>query len=40
VLLRHGGTLSIKSAPGKGSSFIVCMPKSETSPVEKELLLN
>jgi two-component system phosphate regulon sensor histidine kinase PhoR len=40
VLLRHGGTLSIKSVPGKGSSFIVCMPKSETSPVDGELLLN
>jgi two-component system phosphate regulon sensor histidine kinase PhoR len=40
VLLRHGGTLSIKSAAGKGSSFIVCMPKSVTSPVEGELLLN
>lgn len=40
VLLRHGGTLAIKSVPGKGSSFIVCMPKAETSPVEAELLLN
>jgi two-component system phosphate regulon sensor histidine kinase PhoR len=27
VLLRHGGTLSIKSEAGKGSSFIVTLPK-------------
>ncbi|MET3131313.1 two-component system phosphate regulon sensor histidine kinase PhoR [Oxalobacteraceae bacterium GrIS 1.11] len=32
VLLRHGATLSIKSEPGKGSSFIVSMPASRTSP--------
>ena len=28
VLLRHGGTLQIKSESGKGSSFIVCLPKT------------
>ncbi len=28
VLLRHGGTLVIKSTPGQGSSFIVGLPKS------------
>jgi two-component system, OmpR family, phosphate regulon sensor histidine kinase PhoR len=28
VVLRHGGTLSIKSEAGKGSSFIVSMPKN------------
>jgi len=28
VLLRHNSTLQIKSEAGKGSSFIVCMPKS------------
>ena len=28
VLLRHGGTLSIKSEAGKGSSFIVSLPAS------------
>ncbi|RJG08527.1 phosphate regulon sensor histidine kinase PhoR [Massilia cavernae] len=27
VLLRHGGTLTIKSEAGKGSSFIVSLPK-------------
>lgn len=27
VLLRHGGTLSIRSEPGKGSSFIASLPK-------------
>jgi len=27
VLLRHGGSLSIKSEAGKGSSFTVCLPK-------------
>jgi len=27
VLLRHNSTLQIKSEAGKGSSFIVCMPK-------------
>jgi two-component system phosphate regulon sensor histidine kinase PhoR len=26
VLLRHGGSLSIKSEAGKGSSFIVSLP--------------
>jgi two-component system phosphate regulon sensor histidine kinase PhoR len=39
VLLRHGGTLSIKSEAGKGSSFIVCMPKTVIAPaVEVELI--
>jgi two-component system phosphate regulon sensor histidine kinase PhoR len=39
VLLRHGGTLAIKSEAGKGSSFIVCMPKSVIVPAtETELL--
>jgi two-component system phosphate regulon sensor histidine kinase PhoR len=28
VLLRHGGTLSIKSESGKGSNFTVCLPKA------------
>jgi two-component system phosphate regulon sensor histidine kinase PhoR len=28
VLLRHNSTLQIKSEAGKGSSFIVCMPKN------------
>ena len=28
VLLRHGGSLAIKSEAGKGSSFIVTLPKS------------
>jgi two-component system phosphate regulon sensor histidine kinase PhoR len=28
VLLRHGSTLQIKSEAGKGSTFIVCMPKT------------
>jgi two-component system phosphate regulon sensor histidine kinase PhoR len=32
VLLRHGGTLTIKSEAGKGSSFIVSMPKALISP--------
>ncbi len=41
VLLRHGGTLSIKSEAGQGSSFIVNMPKSVTSPAgAAELLLH
>jgi two-component system phosphate regulon sensor histidine kinase PhoR len=29
VLLRHGGTLTIKSEAGKGSSFIASMPEKE-----------
>jgi two-component system phosphate regulon sensor histidine kinase PhoR len=33
VLLRHGGTLTIKSEAGKGSSFIVSMPTSLIAPV-------
>jgi two-component system phosphate regulon sensor histidine kinase PhoR len=28
VLLRHGGTLSIKSESGKGSNFTVSLPKA------------
>lgn len=39
VLLRHGGTLAIKSEAGKGSNFIVCMPKAVIVPVEAELAL-
>ena len=38
VLLRHGSTLQIKSEAGKGSSFIVCMPKS-CVPQAEELAL-
>ncbi len=39
VLLRHGGTLSIKSEAGKGSSFIVGMPQSVMSPEQRESLI-
>ena len=39
VLLRHGGNLSIKSEAGKGSSFIVNIPKAVTSPAAPDLLL-
>jgi len=38
VLLRHSSTLQIKSEAGKGSSFIVCMPKSAI--VQPEMALN
>ncbi len=34
VLLRHGGTLSIKSEAGKGSSFIASLPSS-TAPTSR-----
>jgi two-component system phosphate regulon sensor histidine kinase PhoR len=40
VLLRHGGTLSIKSEAGQGSSFIVSLPKSVTTPAGADLLLH
>ena len=40
VLLRHGGTLQIKSEAGKGSSFIVCLPKTAIVQQQPELLLN
>ncbi|CDG82235.1 phosphate regulon sensor histidine kinase PhoR [Janthinobacterium agaricidamnosum] len=40
VLLRHGGSLSIKSEAGKGSNFIVNMPKSVTTPVQVEMLMS
>ena len=40
VLLRHGATLQIKSEAGKGSSFVVCMPKAAIAPRQPELLLN
>ncbi len=37
VLLRHGGTLTIKSVAGKGSSFIVAMPKEVVAQAQAEL---
>jgi two-component system phosphate regulon sensor histidine kinase PhoR len=40
VLLRHGSTLQIKSEAGKGSTFIVCLPKTEVVQRQPELLLN
>jgi two-component system phosphate regulon sensor histidine kinase PhoR len=40
VLLRHGGTLQIKSEAGRGSSFIVCLPKTAIVQQQPELLLN
>nr|WP_315259419.1 phosphate regulon sensor histidine kinase PhoR [uncultured Duganella sp.] len=40
VLLRHGGTLQIKSEAGKGSSFIVCLPKTAIVQQQAELLLH
>ncbi|MGV7211374.1 phosphate regulon sensor histidine kinase PhoR [Oxalobacteraceae bacterium A2-2] len=40
VLLRHGGTLQIKSEPDQGSSFIVCMPPSAIAARQPELQLN
>ncbi|MRX10470.1 phosphate regulon sensor histidine kinase PhoR [Pseudoduganella sp. FT25W] len=38
VLLRHSGTLQIKSEAGKGSSFIVCIPKTAVVAQQPELL--
>ncbi len=40
VLLRHGSTLQIKSEAGKGSSFLVCLPKTAIVQQQPELLLN
>jgi len=40
VLLRHGSTLQIKSEAGKGSTFIVCLPKTAVVQQQPELLLN
>jgi two-component system phosphate regulon sensor histidine kinase PhoR len=40
VLLRHGSTLQIKSEAGKGSAFIVCMPKTAIVQQQPELVLN
>ncbi|MES2346693.1 MAG: phosphate regulon sensor histidine kinase PhoR [Pseudomonadota bacterium] len=40
VLLRHGSTLQIKSEAGKGSTFIVCLPKTAVVQRQPELLLN
>ncbi|TFW18006.1 phosphate regulon sensor histidine kinase PhoR [Duganella callida] len=40
VLLRHNSTLQIKSEAGKGSSFIVCVPKSAVVHAQPELLSN
>jgi two-component system phosphate regulon sensor histidine kinase PhoR len=40
VLLRHGSTLQIKSEAGKGSAFIVCLPKTAVVPPQPELLLH
>jgi two-component system phosphate regulon sensor histidine kinase PhoR len=39
VLLRHGSTLQIKSEAGKGSTFIVCLPKAAVVQSQPELLL-
>jgi two-component system phosphate regulon sensor histidine kinase PhoR len=39
VLLRHSGTLQIKSEAGKGSTFIVCLPKTAVVQPQPELLL-
>jgi len=39
VLLRHSGSLSIESEAGKGSSFIVSMPKTVVSGVERARLI-
>jgi len=39
VLLRHSGTLQIKSEAGKGSTFIVCLPKTTVVQPQAELLL-
>jgi two-component system phosphate regulon sensor histidine kinase PhoR len=38
VLLRHGSTLQIKSEAGKGSTFIVCLPKTAIVQQQPELL--
>ncbi|MRW86607.1 phosphate regulon sensor histidine kinase PhoR [Pseudoduganella sp. FT26W] len=38
VLLRHSSTLQIKSEAGKGSSFIVCIPKTAVVAQQPELL--
>jgi two-component system phosphate regulon sensor histidine kinase PhoR len=40
VLLRHGSTLQIKSEAGKGSTFIVCVPKTAVVAQQPELALN
>jgi two-component system phosphate regulon sensor histidine kinase PhoR len=40
VLLRHGSTLQIKSEAGKGSTFIVCVPKTAVVTQQPELALN
>jgi two-component system phosphate regulon sensor histidine kinase PhoR len=40
VLLRHHSTLQIKSEAGKGSTFIVCMPKTAIVQPQPELLAN
>jgi len=40
VLLRHGSTLQIKSEAGKGSTFIVCIPKTAIVAQQPELALN
>ncbi|MYM31959.1 phosphate regulon sensor histidine kinase PhoR [Duganella sp. CY15W] len=40
VLLRHNSTLQIKSEAGKGSTFIVCMPKTAVVQQQPELLAN
>jgi two-component system phosphate regulon sensor histidine kinase PhoR len=40
VLLRHGSTLQIKSEAGKGSTFIVCMPKTALVLPQIELQLH
>jgi two-component system, OmpR family, phosphate regulon sensor histidine kinase PhoR len=40
VLLRHGATLTIKSTPGQGSSFIVSLPKAAVLQPQAALALS
>jgi signal transduction histidine kinase len=32
----HGGTIVVESTPGKGATFVICLPKTQTSKVQED----